>query len=165
MNPQNKAPYNSRVVADYILNSLPEKTVTPMKLLKLVYIAHGWYLAIKDRPLIKETVQAWQYGPVIPAVYYQYKEYGKNYIPVSGRYAGEMSDEDETFVSKVVNVYKQLDGLQLSALTHESDTPWHKTIQTNSQGEVHHGLTISEDVIKEYYKELQSRIQSGVSAD
>lgn len=39
--------------------------VSPMKLQKLVYFAPGWYLALFNKPLIDERVEAWKFGPVI----------------------------------------------------------------------------------------------------
>ena len=38
--------------------------ITPMKLLKLVYIAHGWHLALSEgkKPLVNEASEAWKYG-------------------------------------------------------------------------------------------------------
>src|SRR5256885_15287234 len=56
------------------------KSVTPMKLQKLIYFAHGWYWAIKNEPLIDESVEAWKYGPVIPSVYHAFKHYGTDSI-------------------------------------------------------------------------------------
>ena len=54
--------------------------MTPMKVLKLSYIAYGWYLALYDSQLFNEPIQAWQYGPVIPSVYRAFKEYGNGRI-------------------------------------------------------------------------------------
>ena len=45
------------------------KFLTPMKLLKLAYICHGWMLALHDRPLIFDEIHAWKYGPIIPKLY------------------------------------------------------------------------------------------------
>ena len=47
-----------------------------MKIIKLVYIAHGHYLAKNDSPLFTEKVEAWDYGPVIPSLYHEFKIYG-----------------------------------------------------------------------------------------
>ncbi|WP_131993555.1 type II toxin-antitoxin system antitoxin SocA domain-containing protein [Dokdonella fugitiva] len=40
-----------------------------MQLLKLVYLCHAWTLGLLGRPLLREEVQAWRYGPVFPALY------------------------------------------------------------------------------------------------
>ena len=50
---------------------------TPMKLIKMVYITHGWFMARygADKPLIKEPIEAWKYGPVIQILHKKYKIY------------------------------------------------------------------------------------------
>jgi len=74
--------YNPLAVANYfIYKSIDEGvSITPMKVLKLVYIAHGWHLGIRKEPLITEQTEAWKYGPVVESVYIAFKKYGKNDI-------------------------------------------------------------------------------------
>jgi uncharacterized phage-associated protein len=54
--------------------------LTNLKLQKLVYFAHGWYLAFTDTPLIDDEVQSWKYGPVIQSLHYELKHYGSGHI-------------------------------------------------------------------------------------
>ena len=54
--------------------------LTPMKLLKLVYAAHGWHLDLAGEPLIGERVEPWKYGPVVPSAYDEFKDYGDRNI-------------------------------------------------------------------------------------
>ena len=58
-------PYSAKAVANYFLARAKEsgETLSPMKLQKLIYFAHGWHLAVFDAPLLDEEVQAWDYGP------------------------------------------------------------------------------------------------------
>jgi uncharacterized phage-associated protein len=58
-------------VADAILKIAKEqgKPLTPLKLMKLVYIAHGWHMAIENQDLFNNRIEAWKYGPVIPDLY------------------------------------------------------------------------------------------------
>ncbi len=51
-----------------------------MKLHDLIYYAHGWSLAIHGRPLIKDDVEAWNFGRVNPSVFGKFKEFGVNSI-------------------------------------------------------------------------------------
>ena len=53
---------------------------TPMQLLKLVYIAHGWMFGFFNEPLIDDDIEAWKYGPVIPNLYQAIKNYGSRQI-------------------------------------------------------------------------------------
>lgn len=51
------------------------KDMTPMKLIKLVYISYAWSLAIYQNKLFNERIEAWRYGPVIPSIYHEFKRW------------------------------------------------------------------------------------------
>lgn len=74
--------YDSRTIANHFiaLAEIEGRTITPMTIQKLVYLAHGWSLGLFDEPLIDDTVEAWEYGPVIPSLYNAFKKYGNNPI-------------------------------------------------------------------------------------
>ena len=63
------------LVADYFIANA-RGPLTPLQVIKMVYIAHGYSLAILGEPLVEEAVEAWRYGPVLPSVYYAAKRYG-----------------------------------------------------------------------------------------
>ena len=65
--------FSSSIIANYFLLKDKSMKNDVMKVLKLVYISHGFHLALTNDPLIKENVMAWQYGPVIPELYFQLK--------------------------------------------------------------------------------------------
>ena len=65
-------PYSAAKVANEMLRLAAERgeALSPLKLLKLVYIAHGWsFPYLLGQPLLAEPAQAWQYGPVVPSLY------------------------------------------------------------------------------------------------
>ena len=101
---------NSRAVANAILDLATRKgkRLTLMQLIKLVYLAHGWSLALLKRPLIKHPVQAWQYGPVIPNVYKAFSRFGSSPItsPAVDKqtgtiYASSLDDNEREIVDSV----------------------------------------------------------------
>ena len=47
-----------------------------MLLQKLVYIAHGWNLAICGEPLIEEAPEAWDNGPVYRSIWDHIRDHG-----------------------------------------------------------------------------------------
>jgi len=64
--------HSSISVAKYLLDNKEEDSgpsFSPMKIIKLVYIAHGWMLGINGLPLMKDPIEAWRYGPVIRELY------------------------------------------------------------------------------------------------
>ncbi|NME67220.1 Panacea domain-containing protein [Flammeovirga aprica] len=130
-----------------------EKLIRPMKLLKLTYIAYGYYYAFFDKPLFHGRIEAWKYGPVIPELYDAIKMFGKK--PVEPFYMQTISTSNVDsktveFLASMWKFYKNFDGLQLSSRTHEEGTPWHKTWDGTRD------KAIEADTIKEYYSELIS---------
>jgi uncharacterized phage-associated protein len=166
--------YDPKSIANVFL-ALAEaegKRLTPLQLIKLVYIAHGWYLALTSKPLIRESPEAWQYGPVIPSLYQEFKRFGNSPI---GRRAGELSidapeelppeGEDEglhRFLHKIWNVYGKYTGAQLSTLTHKEGTPWHE-VWYHRGGKDRLGEDIPDDLIREHYQQLRAKKNAGAS--
>jgi len=154
--------YSGVNIANYFIEKSFDQgnLLTPMQVLKLAYIAHGWYLATQDEPLLSEAVQAWKYGPVVPSVYRMYKDFGRDEI-TSTRFNPALRDEysdlksDANTIDVLDRVYMKygcLDGLQLSALTHAPDTPWDIT-WNHSGGNQREGVVIPNNLIKDHYKQ------------
>jgi uncharacterized phage-associated protein len=78
--------YDAIAIANYFIEKslATGKRLTPMQLVKLVYIAHGWYLARTGKPLLADAVQAWQFGPVIPTLYHEFKQFRDGQITRKG---------------------------------------------------------------------------------
>lgn len=153
--------HDSRVVANRFLDLAAKKgdTLTPMQLIKLVYIAHGWMLGLYGRPLIGDDVEAWQYGPVIPRLYSAVRQFRSQ--PVEGPIRADnekLTATEESIIDQVYEIYGGLTGPQLSRMTHAKGTPWQVTYKP---GEF--GLDISNDVIEEHYR--QRAAETGSTAD
>jgi uncharacterized phage-associated protein len=156
---------NPLAVANYFVKKSFDsgEELTPMKLVKLVYIAHGWYLGLTGDPLIDEPVQAWQYGPVVETVYEHFKKYGRNridefayvfqYDGLKADYQVPMVQKDELklFLDKVWDVYKGYNGVQLSTLTHKPNTPWDQVFNKLGGKDVK-STVIDNNLIRQHYK-------------
>ena len=143
--------YSAVQVADYIIHEARkgEEVHDKLKILKLVYLAHGIHLAVFDRPLFFETVEAWKYGPVVRTVYDQMgrRESHKIKEPFANPEMPQL-DKDAVFsISQTLRIYSKFDGLQLSSLTHKDGTPWKKSYRGAND-------VISNDLIKHYFKRL-----------
>lgn len=130
--------YTPKSIANFFLDLAKSRgeLVSPMKLQKLVYYAHGWYSGNTGQPLIDEAVEAWQYGPVIPSLYHDFKQFGSSGITrkatefdgIAFREASPPEDPViRTFLQNVWSSYGPLTGLKLSELTHSTDGPWDQT--------------------------------------
>ena len=162
-------PYDARAVANYFLDLAERdgKTLDPIKIQKLVYLAHGWSLALTGKPLIVDKVEAWPYGPVIRSLFLAFGDAGNGPIEhyaldvqmVNGRPTSTTPRLDhihhwsnrrmKDVLDEVWRVYGDFTAIQLSNFTHQPDSPWAQTWRPGADG-----LVISDDVIKSYFSEL-----------
>ena len=135
-----------------------EHPLTPMQIIKLVYICHGWMLGLYKRPLIRQPVEAWRYGPVVSDVYQGFKRYGGEHIrePTGFNAEEEFDEYEEDLYRQVVEKYGDLSGIALSSITHATGTPWHIVWHRNGQNAV-----IPNDLIQEYYTQKAKRAANG----
>ena len=70
--------YKALDIARYIIERCREKnrTVSNLKLQKILYFVQAEFLVTKNQPCFGETIEAWDFGPVVPEVYYEYRMYG-----------------------------------------------------------------------------------------
>lgn len=132
-------------------NSFEEELMTNLKVNKLVYLAQAWSLVRLNKPFFTESIQAWQYGPVIPSVYNTFKVCGANNIEsICGEYNQNIFTPDELdLLIDVAMQYGQYTASALVNITHKPGSPW-----SNVYEEHKHNI-ISTDSIKEYFSKLK----------
>lgn len=148
--------HNATSIANFFIRKGIEdgKPVDQMKVQKLVYFAHGWYLAITNQPLLNEAVEAWRFGPVIPSLYHILKHSGNQAITATIR-GKELAPDDtdselNAYLSAIWNLYSPFTGIQLSNMTHEEETPWAK-ISREFNNQIPADKEIENEVIKQYF--------------
>jgi len=170
--------YDPKAIANYFLDLADShhQALSPMKIQKLIYYANGWCLAIKGQPLINEQVEAWRFGPVIPSIYRELREFGNK--PITGRAtdvhyeknpAGDgytvkcstpsVNDDEmqaeftKSLLDKIWEVYEGYSASQLSNMTHAIGSPWHK-VYTQYGGMLPKGTDIPIETIGEFFSGL-----------
>ncbi len=171
--------YTAKGVANFFLDLGWKVTsaITPLKIQKLVYISHGWHLAITDGyPLVfDEYAEAWPYGPVFPSLYHEFKVFG--YSPIT-KYAEEVvpqegaipdyitgegydivtpnihNEEVKELLNQIWDFYRDTSGSTLSQITHKKGSPWEKV--WNKHGGKKNAYIPDED-IKIYYQGLMNK--------
>lgn len=129
--------------------------MTNLKVQKLVYYAQAWHLALKNKPLFNEDFQAWVHGPVIPELYFKYKEKGiRGSIPIPVECSFEdiktrLDSETIDFLLEVANQYMVFNGFALEEMTHQED-PW-KIARGATSVDGRSDSVISKDSMRDYY--------------
>lgn len=162
---------NALSVANYFIElaQKEDKPITQLGLIKRVYIAHGFSLAINDKSLLNsryDKVEAWRYGPVIPSVYHSFKQYRAN--PITEKTVAMIWDDKEMLpkfeipeltdcdaqriVEMVWKRYHKFTDSDLVSLTHREGTPWAACYIPEQN------VTIPDEVTAMYYKKLVDNI-------
>lgn len=171
---------NALSVANYFIElaARDHKPIHLLGLVKRVYIAHGFALALLGRGLLDERfdrVEAWKYGPVIPSVYHSFKQYkagpitGKTVVMEWDEKTGkpqfetpELKDKD---AKKIVDIvwrrYLNYSDSELVTLTHMKGTPWDMCFVKDENVMIPGVLT------EDYYKRLVERVakKNGIKWD
>lgn len=145
--------------------AIPDNDITLLKLLKLCYIAQGFSLAILDRPIFDNDIEAWKYGPVVPALYHEFKHLGSKKIDKKSQYSylddsfdiksetPTLDDNDDKKIIQIVwRLYGEYSAGDLVDMTHQEGTPWFYTYVPRAN------KVIPNKLIKEYYTTLVSNI-------
>lgn len=130
--------------------------VTNLKLNKLVYYSQAWHLALWGSPMFDEQIEAWVHGPVIPALYAEYKKYG--YYPIIEKdldleeIKHHFSVQQQDLLDDVIEVYFPKSAYELEQLTHNEE-PW-VLARNGLQPDVASHNVIDPDVMRRYYAEM-----------
>lgn len=152
--------HDPRAIANKILDIREEtgQSLTIMQLIKLIYIADGWSLALLGMPLANEYAEAWQYGPVYRSVYNEFSGIGSSPVKARATVCGtnipidsDFSDDEDRVLRMVVNSYGKLSAFTLSNLTHQPDTPWSKAKERGLYA------ALNDDEVKSHFESLKEK--------
>lgn len=123
------------------------EAISNLKLQKLLYYVQGFFLAAFEEALFSDEIVAWQYGPVVPDVYFHFKEFGSNSIRLDSEILPVSFDDPSTsdFFDEILREYGRFSAIGLMELTHQ-EPPWKKTFNEDPRG------VISHDLMKVYFK-------------
>ncbi|MDR1908694.1 MAG: DUF4065 domain-containing protein [Spirochaetaceae bacterium] len=131
-------------VAKYLIKSLP---IDNLKLQKLLYYSQAVHIVLHDKaPLFPEDIEAWDYGPVVPSVYREYKPFGFDIIPGSDD-PSTLSVPEMRSVDMALAGFGNMTGVELINQTHH-EKPWKSACKPGRPSNV-----ISLDVMYDYFKE------------
>lgn len=94
--------YKVMDIARFVINYCNQNgyEISNLKLQKLLYFIQADYLSEgDDHYCFAEDIQAWNFGPVVPEVYHEFKMYGCGNIPMITNYS-EIDFENWEFTRK-----------------------------------------------------------------
>jgi len=131
--------------------------LTPMKLQKLMYYAQAWHLKIFGEPLLDDNFVRWQYGPVVPAVYHEFKALGAR--PIEGRATTwakpgfvnipSVPPDDERaweVIEAVIDAYGPMEAHVLAYMTHAEGSAWAKGGGATGEVMTHSDITSDQTI-------------------
>ena len=154
-------------VCRYIINysNREDYGVSNLKLQKLLYFIQVYFLmnSKENEPCFGERIEAWDFGPLVPVAYHEYKQYGSTDIPpvesyidfdVDNPWSASMTeydedcicDEDKKLINAVVKKLADYSATDLVDITHRQ-APWKDVYVQHENNEI----TI--DSIRKYFSE------------
>lgn len=132
-------------LAKYVVNyaCLKDTPISNLQLQKILYFINGNYYRRNGKFLVDSDFMAYPFGPVIPAVYQEFKHWGSSDIIDSYDIA---IDNDEDNIKKDIDHYSKISVYDLVQMSHEPSGAWFAT--KNSVGLFN--KIKKEDMIKEF---------------
>jgi uncharacterized phage-associated protein len=160
------AVHDARAVANLLLGEARTRGhhISNLKLQKLLFLCHAFYLVDTGVPLVRGSFEAWQYGPVHREAYDAFKKFGgkpltedaEKFDPVTGARKPLPLPDDRAVVDvvrKVIEFYGGKSPGELVKLTHAQQGPWDYVV-TSAASSANLGLKISDEVIVKRFKYL-----------
>lgn len=116
--------YNALDLSKYIVSKCIEdgQPISNLQLQKILYYIQKDFLQ-RDEIAFSDDIEAWQFGPVVPNVYYHYCGYGAMPISITKENFTILSS-DASYIDKIVEEKRVLDPWDLVAETHKEDGAW-----------------------------------------
>lgn len=133
-------------IARYIINKCIElgRPVSNLQLQKILYYVQGEYMKSNNGiALFKDEIEAWQYGPVISNVYYEYNCYSSSNIREEQTFPCLNLNEQE-IINPIIIEKSKLSAWTLVRKTHSED-PWINAYNRRD------GSIISKDELRKWF--------------
>lgn len=157
--------YSVLDISRFVINYCDEKdyNLSNLKLQKILYFIQAYFLCDDKilKPCFKEQIEAWDFGPVVPVAYHEYKRFGNTNIPKVESYIeydesnfwnskvvsfndGMIAAADKEIICRLVDKFAKYSTTSLVNITHRQ-TPW-KTAYAQGRGSI-----ITNEAIRSYF--------------
>lgn len=141
--------YKAIDVAKYVIEheDACDRSTSNLRLQKLLYFVQAQFLVSRGEACFYDRIEAWDFGPVVPNVYHEFKFFGSFDIPSSlAKDRMPLSSGDEQLINDMIDYCARYATSSLVHLTH-NQKPW---IDARKKGK---NAEITVEAIKEYFEE------------
>lgn len=107
--------------------------VSNLQLQKILYYIQVHFLKKKGIPFFKDEIEAWQFGPVIPTVFYQYAAFGPAPITMFKTQKIDLKQEEKKDLEQIVKEKAILSLLEIVADTNKKGKAWDLYYKVNER--------------------------------
>ena len=121
--------YSALDISKYIVSKCTHENcpVSNLQLQKILYYIQRAFLR-QDRIAFSDEIEAWQFGPVVPNVYYKFCGFGA--MPITSVFENILiMANDLSMINKIVEDKRSLDPWDLVADTHKPNGAWNQIFQ------------------------------------
>lgn len=139
--------WNAIDLAKYIITKCTEDgcPISNLQLQKILYYIQKDFLHRTERPAFGDVIEAWKFGPVVPAVYYRFGGFGAMPIDMIYSQIVEPTGTEKECIDRIIEEKRALSPWALVNDTHKAGGAWHKVF-ADGNGNRH---PISMDLIKD----------------
>ena len=128
-----------------------EYGISNLKLQKLLYFVQAFFIldSLGEKVCFHEKIEAWDFGPVVPEAYREYKQYGggnippiRSYLEFNGTwdvarkpFVDIIPKEDAALIDAVVDGLSEYSATYLVEITHDQ-SPWKDAYAPKENNEI-----------------------------
>lgn len=119
-----------------------------LSLNKLCYFAQVTALKMDGKPLFDDGIEAWEYGPVCPAVYHAYKRYGRLPARAPESPVPSLTEREDRVMQEMWREYGWLSPFDLVRLSHKQGYAWSRAYTPGKDAAITPQVILESDDVK-----------------
>lgn len=159
--------YNANEIAEYIIKKYNEIKVeiTNLYLQSLLFLLQKEFIKKNGKKLFSDEISAWNYGPIIENVYYDYSGFGSLPLWIFKEFEEpeKINKEIKVFIDDFISKFKNYDYYELHNLSKFPNGAWENAIKRESYieeydilNEIEHSKSKSVRIMESILKELKN---------
>lgn len=128
--------YNANEIAEYIIKKYNEIKVeiTNLYLQSLLFLLQKEFIKKNGKKLFSDEISAWNYGPIIENVYYDYSGFGSLPLWIFKEFEEpeKINKEIKVFIDDFISKFKNYDYLEIHNLSKLPNGAWENALKRKS---------------------------------